>query len=72
MAPVLTIYNPDLPLKLDCDASNYGVGAIISHIFPDGSEKPIAYASRTLNDNEKHYSQVEKEGLSIIFGLKKV
>ena len=34
-------------------------------------EKPIAYASRTLNKSEINYSQVDKEGASIIFALKK-
>ena len=42
---VLIHYNPDLPLKLDCDASSYGVGAVLSPFFPTGVERPIAYAS---------------------------
>ena len=68
-ANVLVHYNPELPLVLECDASPYGVGAIISHHFPDGVERPIAFASRSLNATEKNYSQIEKEGLGIIFGL---
>ena len=70
-APVLVHYNVELPLKLDTDASNYGVGAVISHVFPNGEERPIAFASRTLNKSECNYAQIEKEALSIIFGIKK-
>ena len=41
---------------------------VLSHCMPDGSEKPIAYASRTA---EKNYSQNEKEALACVFGVKK-
>ena len=47
------------------------MGAVLSHVFPNGSERPVAYASRTLSDPEKNYSQIEKEGLAIVFGVKK-
>ena len=47
-APVLTYFSDTLPLKLDADASQYGIGAVISHVLPSGEERPIAYASRTL------------------------
>ena len=68
---VLVHYNPQLPLILGVDASPYGLGAILSHKMPDGSERPVAFASRTLSAAEKNYAHIEKEGLAIIFGIKK-
>ena len=44
---------------------------MISHVFPDGNERPVAYASRTLSASERNYSQLEKEALSLIFGLRR-
>lgn len=68
---VLVHYNPSLPLVLATDASPTGVAAVISHVMPTGEEKPIAYASRTLTEAERNYSQIEREGLAIIFGIQK-
>ena len=70
---VLAHYNTAVPLKLDCDASAYGVGAVLSHLYEDGSERPIAYASRTLSKSsaKRYYAQIEKEGLALIFIVKK-
>ncbi|XP_062585296.1 uncharacterized protein K02A2.6-like [Saccostrea cucullata] len=68
---VLCHYNTDLPLKLACDASPYGTGCVLSHTSSDGSERPIAYASRTLKKAERGYSQIDKEALSIYWGIQK-
>ena len=53
-APVLAHYDPTLPLVLVADASADGMEAVISHRWPNGTERPIAYASRTLNSSSFH------------------
>ena len=68
---VLMHYNPDLPIVMAGDASAYGVGAVIAHVLPNGTERPVAFASRTLTNSERNYAQVEKEALSLIFGVKR-
>jgi len=37
----------------------------------DGSEKPLGFMSRTMTPAEKRYSQLDKEGLAIMFGIKR-
>ena len=55
----LTHYNQDLGIIVASDASSYGIGSCILYKMPDGSNKPVAHASKTL-PAEKNYSQIEK------------
>eukprot|EP00731_Ephydatia_muelleri_P021136 Em0013g863a len=70
-ASVLVHYEPDRELVLACDASEYGVGAVLSHHFEEGFDRPIAFISCTLAPAERKYSQLDKEALAIVFGVDK-
>ncbi len=68
---VLTFYNPELEVKLDTDASGVGLGAVLSHIMPNGYEKPIEFISRTRSTAERNYSQIDREALAIVWAVKR-
>lgn len=70
-APILAHYDPNLPVILATDSSYYGIGAVLSQIQKDNTERPIAYASRTLSKSEVGYSVIDKEALAIMYGVKK-
>jgi hypothetical protein len=58
--PVLQYPDVTKPFVLTTDASGFAVGAILSK-GKIGQDKPIAFASRTLNQAEQNYSTMEKE-----------
>ena len=68
---VLAHFDPNLPMTLACDACSYGLGAVLSHIATTGEERPVAFASRTLTVAEQKYSQIDKEALALVRGIKK-
>ncbi|XP_017881808.1 uncharacterized protein K02A2.6-like, partial [Ceratina calcarata] len=68
---VLAHYDPSKKLILACDASPYGLAAILSHEYGDGVERPIAYASKVIPKSELSRAQIDKEASAIIFGFKK-
>ncbi|CAH8536658.1 unnamed protein product [Dicrocoelium dendriticum] len=72
-APVLAFPDTRLsagPFILDTDASNTGIGAVLSQRTPDGKEPVIAYASRSLSQRERNYCATRKEMLALIFFIK--
>ena len=64
-------YDPDREIVVSCDASPYGLGAVLSHRMREGPDRPVCYASRSLSSAEKGYSQLDKEGLAIVFAIRK-
>lgn len=62
----LANFNPAKKITLQCDASQFGLGACLLQ-----EKRPIAFASRNLSDAECRYAQIEKELLSIVFGTKR-
>ncbi|XP_015271835.1 PREDICTED: uncharacterized protein K02A2.6-like, partial [Gekko japonicus] len=68
---VLTHYDDNKMLVLAADASPYGVGAVLSHLMPNGEEAPVAFYSRSLSSAEKGYAQIDKEGLALVAAVKK-
>lgn len=59
-------FNPDLELTLQTDSSKDGLGAVLLQ-----NGKPIEYASRSLTSAQRKWAQIEKEALSILFGLER-
>lgn len=67
--PVLQYPDFKRPFILTTDASNVALGAVLSQgEIPH--DKPIAYASRTLNGTEQKYSAIEKELMAIVWACK--
>nr|XP_050045697.1 uncharacterized protein K02A2.6-like [Dermacentor andersoni] len=69
-AELLVHYDPEKPLRLECDASPVGVGAVLSHRIGN-TDYPISFRSRALTPAERNYSQLEKEALALVFGVTK-
>ena len=66
---LLTHCDPSLPLKLAADASQYSLGAVISHILPSGrdqSPSPLVHCLRV-----RRTTQIDKEALALIYGVRK-
>lgn len=66
--PILSCPDFNLPFYVHCDASNFGIGAMLTQIQND-KEVVIAYMSKSFNKNEQNYSTTERETLSVITAL---
>ncbi|GFW05939.1 transposon Tf2-6 polyprotein [Trichonephila clavipes] len=65
-APILQLPNFSEQFNLFTDASGVGIGAVLQQ-----NQKPIAFASRTLNKAERNYTVTERECLAVIWALNK-
>ena len=54
------------------DVSEVGIGPVLCHYYPDGSERPTANVSKTLTDMQCRYSQIHKDTLTVVIASKKL
>ena len=65
-SPILAMPDWSKPFIIDTDASETGIGAVLSQQDPDGTEHVIAYASRLLTKPERNYCVTRKELLAVV------
>ena len=58
-APMLKYFDLELPTRVSCDASSYGLGPVLEQLNSE-NWYPVAYASRSLTSSEKNCCQLEK------------
>lgn len=69
-APILSLFDPTLPVVVSTDASMYGLGAVLQQQI--GNQlRTIAFASRSLTNAERMYSTGEKEALACLWACEK-
>ena len=69
-APVLQYPRFDREFIVQTDASDVGVGVVLSQLDGDGVKKPVAFASQSLSPRERNYSTTEKEAYAIVYALR--
>ena len=69
-APILGYPRPGRQLVVDTDASDVGLGAVLSQV-QDGEERVLCYASRSLLRPERNYCVTRRELLAVIFAVRK-
>jgi hypothetical protein len=68
--PVLKHFNPELPIVIETDASDYALGACLTQRHEDGKLHPVAYHSRKMSKPELNYEIHDKELLAIVDACK--
>ncbi|KAJ8336764.1 hypothetical protein SKAU_G00379840 [Synaphobranchus kaupii] len=67
----LALFDPSRHTIISTDASDYGLGAVMSQVGPDNVERTVAFASRTLSAAERKYAVVEKEALACVWAVER-
>ena len=71
MDPILKYPNLNLIFHVHIDASNFAIGAILAQPGEKNMDFPISYASKQLNKVERNYTTTEREGLGMVYAVKK-
>jgi len=69
--PILQHFDPERPVTIETQASDYAIGAICAQPDDNGTLHPVAYYSRKLKDPEHNYDIHDKELLAIVDALRK-
>ncbi|MCO5547694.1 hypothetical protein L7F22_001145 [Adiantum nelumboides] len=70
-APILRAPDWNVIFHVHIDASNFAIGCVLTQPGEHKLDYPISFASRQLNDAEKNYTTTEREGLAMIYSVKK-
>ena len=64
----LVLIMPDTkkPFYIECNASDFATGAVLSQLTPDGKWHPCAYISKSLSPTEHNYPIYDKELLAVV------
>ena len=70
--PILALPKPGRPYMVDCDASKYGIGAVL--LQQQDESKPtewatVGYFSKTLSKEQRNYSATERECYAVVWAV---
>ena len=69
-APILQHFQPELPLTIEADASDFALGCILSQPSAAGVLHPICFYSRKFTAAELNYPIYDKELLAVVEGFR--
>lgn len=67
--PILAMWEPNRPTRIEVDASGYATGGVLLQKLPDDRWHPIAFRSESMAEAERNYEIYDKEMLAIIRAL---
>lgn len=67
--PVLRMPDASKPFQIECDASKYASGAVLTQEDENGLRHPVAYISKSFSPAERNYEIYDRELLAMIRAL---